>query len=100
MIEMQPVFMKKCKAIVMFGPATDNDGLRPATFFQVTIDPAKVSPSGEYIRFGQSEGDEIIGWQKISALTVCEILGQYDEEGNYPPSNDTPEALSMMVVKL
>lgn len=75
---------KKCVAIVKFGPAGfETDGLRPAEYFQVTIDPRYVSKSGEYIRFGQTGGDEIMGWQRVEALTVIEILAEFD--GDEPP---------------
>ncbi len=70
-------FDKKTVVILKFGPATDLDGMRPAEFFQVTIDPDTVSPSGEYIRFGANPGDEIVGWQKASALTIVEELGEW-----------------------
>lgn len=75
---------KKAIAIVKFGPAGfPTDGIRPAEYFQVTIDPKWVSKSGDYIRFGQSPGDEIMGWQRVKALTVVEILVEY--EGEEPP---------------
>lgn len=75
---------KKVVAIVKFGPAgAATDGFRPAEYFQVTIDPEKISPSGEYIRFGNNQGDEIQGWQRCAALTVIEILGEW-------PDNETP----------
>ena len=71
----------KCVAIVKFGPAGfDTDGMRPAEYYQVTIDPKWVSKSGDYIRFGMSTGDEIQGWQRIKALTVIEILAEYGSE--------------------
>lgn len=76
---------KKCTAIVKFGPAGfATDGIKPAEYFQVTIDPSKISPSGEFIRFGETTGDEIIGWQRAGALTVVEILGEWD--GDEPPT--------------
>ena len=72
---------KKCTAIVKFGPAGfATDGIRPAEYFQVTIDPSQISPSGEFIRFGNTLGDEIIGWQRAAALTVVEILGEWVDE--------------------
>lgn len=75
---------KKCVAIVKFGPAGfDTDGFRPAEYFQVTIDPSNVSKSGDYIRFGGTVGDEIQGWQRVSALTVVEVLTEWD--GDEPP---------------
>lgn len=96
-LESRPI--KKCRAIVMFGLPGGFLGEKPATFFQVTIDPAKVSPNGEYIRFGFTEGDELVGWQKVSAMTICEILGEYNDDGTYPPSLDKPEPLEMRVIK-
>lgn len=72
---------KKCVAIVMFGPATQTSGTRPAEYYQVTLDPKFVSPNGEFIRLGRNPGDEIIGWQRIAALTVCEIIADYPEDG-------------------
>lgn len=83
MIDMESVQLKRCRAIVMFGPATEMSGLRPAEYYQVTIDASKQSPSGQYIRFGLTEMDELIGWQRIAALTVCEIL-----EDNLPSESD------------
>jgi hypothetical protein len=71
------VIKKKCVAIVRFGPLTANDGYRAGEYFQVTIDPDKVSPSGEFIRFGTTDGDEIVGWQRCAAMSVVEILGEW-----------------------
>ena len=72
---------KKCTAIVKFGPAgLPTDGMRPAEYFQVTIDPNFISPSGEFIRFGNTPGDEIMGWQRAAALTVVEILGEWEDD--------------------
>ncbi len=76
----QRIFVEKTVVILKFGPATDMDGLRPAEFFQVTVDPAMASPSGEFIRFGSHPGDEIMGWQKASALTIVEELGPWNGE--------------------
>ena len=90
--------MKKCKAIVMFGPATEASGTRAGVYYQVTIDPALVSPSGDYIRFGMIEGDEIQGWQRIAAMTVCEVLGVYHQDGEYPTADLKDEPLQMMVL--
>lgn len=99
MIEMQLTEMKKCRAIVQWGPAAPTSGMKAGTYFQVTIDPSAVSPSGEFIRFGLHEGDEIHGWQLVSGMTVCEVLGEYGEDGAYPEANNKPEPLQMMVVK-
>ncbi len=70
---------EKVLAIVQFGPPTQASGFVPATYYQVTIDPAQISPSGQYIRFGKARGDEIVGWQRCEALTVVEILGKWDD---------------------
>ncbi len=81
---------KKCVAIVKFGPAGSvTDGFRAGEYFQVTIDPDRASPSGEFIRFGvehntaRGMGDEIQGWQRCKAISVVEILGDWD--GEEPP---------------
>lgn len=80
-VEMIPqTFDRKVVAIVMFGPATSMSGMRPAEYYQVTIDPQRCSPSGEYIRFGQFVGDEITGWQRVSAMTVVEVLAEWSGE--------------------
>ena len=75
----------KCVAIVRFGPSGfTTDGFRPGEYYQVTIDPNRVSPSGEFIRFGihsdqiEGAGDELCGWQRCDALCVVEILGEWD----------------------
>lgn len=72
------VFSKKTVVVLKFGPATSMDGMRTAEYYQVTIDPDMASPSGDFIRFGKHPGDEILGWQRIAALTVVEILGEWD----------------------
>lgn len=81
---------KKCIAIVRFGPSGfSTDGFRPGEYYQVTIDPNRVSPSGEFIRFGvhgngsSGIGDELCGWQRCEALCVVEILGEWI--GEEPP---------------
>ena len=77
----QTSITKKSVVIVKFGPAGfPTDGIRPAEYYQVTIDPKYVSKSGEFIRFGVHEGDEIVGWQRIAALTVLEVLAEFDSE--------------------
>lgn len=75
---------EKIVAIVKFGPAGfPSDGTKAGEYFQVTIDPHLISPSGEFIRFGNNNGDEIIGWQRSEAITIVEILGSYGD-------SDTP----------
>jgi len=76
---------KKSVVIVRFGPGGfATDGFKPAEYFQVTVDPRYVSKSGEFIRLGQTQGDEIVGWQRVAALTVVEVLAEF--EGEQPPS--------------
>lgn len=67
---------KPCIAIVAF---TDEMS-RPMSHtvcYQVTIDPAKVSPSGEFIRFEHGPS-EIHGWKRVDDITILEVL-QYIE---------------------
>jgi len=61
-----------CIAIVAF---TD-EMTRPMSHtvcYQVTIDPAKVSPSGEFIRFDHG-ASEIHGWKRVDDITILEVL--------------------------
>lgn len=51
--------------------------------YQVTLDPARLSPAGDFVRFGQwsdggGAGDEITGWVHLDDLTVEEILAEWD----------------------
>ncbi len=71
-------------AIVMFGPPSQTDGFRIGTYHQCVIDPNMVSPGGGYIRFeSTTQNGELHGWQRIEAITVCEILGDAPEQ-KYP----------------
>lgn len=85
MVEMEETEFKKCRAIVKFGPASDVDGFKPAEYFQVTIDPNMTSPEGKFIRFGLYPNDEIVGWQRVAAMTVCEVL---EETPNLKPLSE------------
>ena len=56
---------------------------------QVTLDPARLSPEGNFVRFGQwsdglGQGDEITGWVLLDDLTVEEILAEHDGEAFRP----------------
>jgi len=76
---------EKIVAIVHAGPAGfPTDGFKLGEYYQVTIDPKCISPSGKYIRFGGNQGDEIVGWQRAEAITIIEILGVW-EENDKPP---------------
>ncbi len=51
----------------------------PAVHFQVTVRRDKVSPSGKYIRFGETQGDEsLFGWMVRDYLECVEVLGTVD----------------------
>lgn len=82
---------KRCVAIVYFGldrteegPLPFGIGHVPGQFFQVTLSPDRVSPSGEFIRCGDFPGDELMGWQRTEMLIAAEILGFWD--GDTPPT--------------
>lgn len=87
------------RAIVCFGPATPVTGMRAGDYFQVVIDPEMVSPGGDYIRFSaappkdnpHAEVSEIHGWQRIAAMTVCEVL----DEG---PANSLGKSVVMRAI--
>ena len=81
MVTMETVSLKLCRVIIMFGPATDVSGTKAGEYYQVTIDPDFLSPSGDYIRFGMTGGDEIQGWQRVESMTVCEILEELPDSG-------------------
>lgn len=70
---------KKTVCIVKFTGVGLVTGV-PGRFFQVTIDPQKISPSGEFIRFGSHPGDELVGWQRVDWLAIEEILGVWTDE--------------------
>jgi len=82
---------KRVVAIVSLGPLEKNVdgswpvgfGHHPGQFYQVTIDPMRFSPCGEFYRFGSFVGDELIGWQLADGLRVVSILGEWD--GEEPP---------------
>lgn len=85
--------IKKIVAIVAFAKDIDNAKLleslsHPAprvVQYQVTLDPDRVSPSGEFIRFGQwndgkGAGDEITGWIMRDDLVMLETIAEWDGE--------------------
>ena len=54
---------------------TLHDGSQnPAVMFQVVLDPAKLSPSGDFLRFNQDNMCELHGWKPIAAIKVWEAL--------------------------
>ena len=72
---------ERAVAIVHYRPAIGNlyhggpPIQNPAILLQVSLLASKVSHSGEFIRLGETQGDEIMGWTKMDALEVVEILG-------------------------
>ncbi len=83
---------KPVVALVMFGPPTNTSGFRAGEYCQCTIDPNMCSPSGEFIRLDQrfQAGSELHGWQRVEALTVCEVLG------DAPPMEKAPAGYQMV----
>ena len=67
--------IRPCIAIVRLEDGTVN----PAIMFQVLLDPEKISPAGDLMRFnavsinGKQES-EIHGWKSLSAIKLVEIL--------------------------
>lgn len=68
---------EKVVAIVSFG-IPDTKAIRPGMFYQVTIDPEFITRGG-FIRFGNTRGDEIIGWNVAKNIYVAEIIGEWKE---------------------
>jgi hypothetical protein len=88
---------EKVVAIVMFGPGGfATDGFKPAEYYQVTIDPQCISPSGKFVRFGENPGDEIRGWQRCAAMSVVEILGKWDDDKPPQLQYGTQNVVGMM----
>ena len=76
---------EKVRALVLFGPPTDTSGFRGWEYFEVVLDPNMMSPSGEFIRLDQGfQPTEMHGWQRVKALTVCEVLGKAAEYNKKP----------------
>lgn len=53
--------------------------------YQVTLDPARLSPNSQFIRFGMGnddggQGDEITGWVPLDDISIEEILAVWDGE--------------------
>jgi len=60
---------QKTLAIVRF---TENAGR--IIHYQVTIDPDKMSPTGQFMRFGTHAADELTGWMPVAGLVLVEVL--------------------------
>lgn len=81
----------KCVAIVAFKRDIDNAVLleslsHPApriVHYSVTLDPERVSPTGDFMRFGQwgdgkGHGDEITGWVMHEDLVLFEVIAEWN----------------------
>lgn len=91
-------YRTKVRAIVKFGHAHPSMGQKAGEFYQVTVDPNMVSPGGAFIRFGCYQGDEINGWQRVESMTVCEVLGESDEECRLPVPHDADASVTIRTV--
>ncbi len=90
---------KKSVVIVRFGPGGfETDGFRPAEYYQVTIDPKYVSKSGDFIYLGNTTGDQIAGWQRVKALTIVEILCEFEAK-DPPPVITGHDSVTMNVLE-
>jgi hypothetical protein len=85
---------KKTVAVVKFNMPLTVVDTGPGKFFQVTIDPGKLSPTGKYIRFGNNPGDELVGWQLVEWIAIEEILGEWVNEDTPPILEYKPHRLS------
>lgn len=57
-----------------------------ALLFQVTLDPERVWPGEEFIRFGywgdgKGQADELTGWMRLSEWELVEVMGKVAEDG-------------------
>lgn len=74
----------------------------PAVNLQVALIADKVSGSGKFIRLGETQGDEIMGWIHVEALEVLEILGVLSVIGDVviPLTVDDPLEMKDAVERL
>ena len=56
-----------------------NGTQHPALRFQVTVKPEKVVEGR--IRFGETQGDELVGWWLLDDLLVDKVLGYPNPDG-------------------
>lgn len=56
-----------------------NGTQHPALRFQVTVRPDRVMD--DRIRFGNTQGDELVGWWPLDDLLVDRVLGKPTEDG-------------------
>ncbi len=53
--------------------------VNPATLFQAVIDPSKLSPNGQHIRFTQGNLCEVHGWKRVDGVLIVETLEEVVE---------------------
>lgn len=95
----------KCVAIVSFEQDVKNASLfsglgHPVprvVQYSVTLDPDRLSPSGEHIRLGQwndgkGAGDEITGWIAVADIHLVELLAQWDGQQFVPIQHSAERA--------
>lgn len=61
-------------------------GEAPHVFYQVIVDPNKVTRSGKFIRF-EGQGNEVVGFKPVDSMDVHEVLGKLEGERVTPISN-------------
>lgn len=75
------VFKQQREEVERFQALKDSGAMVPMprlVFYQVTLDPGQISPSGDFIRLGDNQGDEIMGWQPVESLEIIETLARYE----------------------
>lgn len=56
-----------------------NGTQHPALRFQVTLKPEQVREG--YIRFGNTPGDELVGWWLLEDIVLAKVLGEPSADG-------------------
>jgi hypothetical protein len=69
--------------IIRFAPESQRP-MCHQILYQVRIDPANLSPSGDYIRFNhQTNGEtvsEVHGWKAVEDIEIMEVLKAHAEQ--------------------
>lgn len=67
--------------------------IAPDTLFYVVIDPAKLSPSREFLHFDQRrQQTDVNGWFPVDSIKVVEVLGECTAAGVPTPVNEKGQA--------
>jgi hypothetical protein len=87
---------KRSRCIVRFNCPIGPSDIKPGLFFEVTVDPARIS--GEFIRFGKTfeDRDELTGWQPLDFIRVCHVIAEENEEGGLDIVE--PEGLGITII--